>query len=102
MQMSMTNCVNCGSAKDADAKVCPFCGTSYFDLTDIDLDCHHMCVVRFKIGDKVFTMKAYLRVAEFHYDHPMIDISSIDERGRRFIPASEPQVTAKIEFVGVN
>ena len=28
--MSMTNCPNCGSAKDPHVSVCPFCGTSYF------------------------------------------------------------------------
>ena len=31
-----TNCVNCGAAIETDATKCPFCGTSYFDLTAID------------------------------------------------------------------
>lgn len=31
-----TNCVNCGAAIETDAEKCPFCGTSYFDLTAID------------------------------------------------------------------
>ena len=34
--MSKTNCVNCGSAKDIDEIKCPFCGTTYLDLTAID------------------------------------------------------------------
>ena len=34
--MSKTNCVNCGAAKDIDAIKCPFCGTTYLDLTAID------------------------------------------------------------------
>ena len=31
-----TNCVNCGAAIEVDETKCPFCGTSYFDLTAID------------------------------------------------------------------
>lgn len=34
--MSKTNCVNCGAAKDVDEIKCPFCGTTYLDLTAID------------------------------------------------------------------
>jgi hypothetical protein len=34
--VSKTNCVNCGAAKDIDAIKCPFCGTTYLDLTAID------------------------------------------------------------------
>lgn len=36
--MSKTNCINCGAAKDTEEIKCPFCGTSYFDMTAIDLD----------------------------------------------------------------
>lgn len=35
--MKRTNCVNCGAAIDIEATKCPFCGTSYFDLTAVDL-----------------------------------------------------------------
>ena len=31
-----TNCVNCGAAIDISEVKCPFCGTTYFDLTAID------------------------------------------------------------------
>ena len=34
--MSKTNCVNCGAAKDTSEIKCPFCGTTYLDLTAID------------------------------------------------------------------
>lgn len=34
--MSKTNCINCGAAKDTDEIKCPFCGTTYLDLTAID------------------------------------------------------------------
>ena len=34
--MSKTNCINCGAAKDTSDIKCPFCGTTYLDLTAID------------------------------------------------------------------
>lgn len=34
--MSKTNCVNCGASKDIEEIKCPFCGTTYLDLTAID------------------------------------------------------------------
>lgn len=34
----MTNCVNCGAAIESHIEKCPFCGTSYFDFTNIDFN----------------------------------------------------------------
>lgn len=34
--MSKTNCINCGAAKDTSEIKCPYCGTTYLDLTAID------------------------------------------------------------------
>ena len=95
--MSMTNCVNCGSAKEADAKVCPFCGTSYFDFTDIDLDGKHPCIVRFAHGGHVFQMKAFPSIAEITL-HPVdMDIRGVD--GRIMMMSRNNNITARIEFV---
>jgi len=98
--MSMTNCVNCGSAKDVDAKVCPFCGTSYFDLTDIDLDQRHPCVVRFKFQDKIFQMKAFVGLAEFHFRPDYMDIRSSDGMTIKHL-LMRNNISANIEFISV-
>lgn len=45
--MSKTNCINCGAAKDIDEIKCPFCGTTYIDLTAIDFDSHAPVVCDF-------------------------------------------------------
>lgn len=97
--MSMTNCINCGSAKDIHAKVCPFCGTSYFDLTDIDLsqDRRQPCVVRFKYGENVFQMKAFVSLAELTVCPDYMDITSLDDYTHRYI-STRNNVRANIEF----
>ena len=94
--MSMTNCVNCGSAKDVDARVCPFCGTSYFDLTDIDMDGRHPCIVRFKHGDNVFQMKAFPTITEITF-HP-VAMDARDMSGRLLGCVTQNNITARIEF----
>lgn len=35
--MKEKNCPNCGSPYDPSLNACPYCGTSYFDLTGINL-----------------------------------------------------------------
>ena len=34
--MSNRNCPNCGAPYDIDVNKCPYCGTSYFDLSALD------------------------------------------------------------------
>lgn len=97
--MSMTNCVNCGSAKETTSAVCPFCGTSYFDLTDIDLDQQHPCIVRFKFKDNIFQMKAFVGLAEFTLSPVTMEITNLDD-GPRFLHHHN-DVRANIEFVCV-
>lgn len=36
--MKQTNCPNCGAPYDLELIKCPYCGTSYFDLSFIDFD----------------------------------------------------------------
>ena len=55
--MSRTNCINCGAAKDTNEIKCPFCGTTYVDLTAID----------FSSGDPVvcqFVLPNYIRIGD--------------------------------------
>lgn len=68
-----TNCVNCGAAIDIDEQKCPFCGTSYFDLTDIDFTAHDPVAVRMKVpctnGAKaMITMLAMPKFGEFNIE----------------------------------
>ena len=100
--MSMTNCVNCGSAKEVSASVCPFCGTSYFDLTDIDLsEDRKPCVVRFKYRGNIFQMKSFLTLAEFTLRPSYLDVTSLNEATHTYIKQHN-DVRANIEFICVD
>ena len=47
--MSKTNCINCGAAKDTEEIKCPFCGTTYIDLTCIDFSSRNPVACSFKL-----------------------------------------------------
>lgn len=49
--MSKTNCINCGAAKDTSEIKCPFCGTTYLDLTSIDFSSNDPVVCQFVLPD---------------------------------------------------
>lgn len=51
-----TNCVNCGAAIEVDAVKCPFCGTSYFDLTAIDFTSSDPVALKLRLPCQVGTM----------------------------------------------
>lgn len=51
--MSKTNCINCGAAKDTDEVKCPFCGTTYLDLTAIDFSSGDPVVCQFVLPDNI-------------------------------------------------
>lgn len=51
--MSKTNCINCGAAKDTSEIKCPFCGTTYLDLTAIDFSSDDPVVCQFVLPNNV-------------------------------------------------
>ena len=61
-----TNCVNCGAAIDVDADKCPFCSTSYFDLTAIDFTSRSPVALRMRVpfGEKNKATVSMLAIPE--------------------------------------
>ena len=54
--MSKTNCINCGAAKDTSDIKCPFCGTTYLDLTAIDFSSDDPVVCQFVMPNHYHVM----------------------------------------------
>ena len=67
--MSKTNCVNCGAAKDTSEIKCPFCGTTYLDLTAIDFTSRDPVVCQFVMphskGKVIMSMLARPEMRKF-------------------------------------
>ena len=54
--MSRTNCKNCGAPIELEVSKCAYCGTSYFDFSDIDLQAP--VFLRLKYNNNIIVMKA--------------------------------------------
>ena len=101
--MSKTNCPNCGSAKDVTEIVCPFCGTAYFDMADIDLEGKTPCILRLKMPgtNSLFLMKAVPRMANITITPRTLDITSFcDPRPLHIVESVEKEVS--LEFFCVD
>lgn len=52
------NCPNCGAVLEIDKVKCPYCGTSYFDLSAIPA--REPFFARVKDGERIMLVKAWL------------------------------------------
>lgn len=55
--MSKTNCPNCGAPYDLQLNKCPYCGTSYFDMSCIDIDGGEPFYLKLKMNGMTITQK---------------------------------------------
>lgn len=54
----MRNCPNCGAPIDPYKCKCEYCGTYYYDLTNINLINGEPCYIQFKIDNMILTTLA--------------------------------------------
>lgn len=55
--MNQRNCPNCGAPYNIELSTCPYCGTSYFDMSAIDINERKPFYLKLKIGNMIFTSK---------------------------------------------
>ena len=53
--MSKLNCPNCGAPISADNNKCPYCDTSYFDLSAIDINDNKPFYLKIRMGKQTIT-----------------------------------------------
>lgn len=53
--MSKLNCPNCGAPISADNNKCPYCNTSYFDLSSIDINNNEPFYLKIRMGKMTLT-----------------------------------------------
>lgn len=51
------NCENCGAPIDMETEKCPYCGTSYFDFSNIEID--SPVILKLKYQGQLFIAKAF-------------------------------------------
>ncbi len=59
--MASKNCPNCAAPYDVVLNKCPYCGTSYFDLSAIDICSEEPFYLKIKSGNVTYTSKVVVR-----------------------------------------
>lgn len=55
--MKQRNCPNCGAPYKTELNTCPYCGTSYFDMSAIDIGERRPFYLKLKMDNMIFTSK---------------------------------------------
>lgn len=55
--MASKNCPNCAAPYDVSLNKCPYCGTSYFDMSCIDIDSLEPFYLKIRTGGLTITAK---------------------------------------------
>lgn len=58
--METRNCPNCAAPYDVTLNKCPYCGTSYFDISCIDIDSFEPFYLKLKKGNNTFVSKVII------------------------------------------
>lgn len=53
--MKQRNCPNCGAPYDVLLNKCPYCGTSYFDMSALDFNDREPFYLKIRYGDMTIT-----------------------------------------------
>lgn len=103
MKMKL-NCPNCGAPVDAELHKCPYCNTSYFDMSSVDIDGRTPFYLRIKTkmdGNSVFItqfVKPVLETIEIDSDTKYLN----DKHGNLVNSwITSKTVTTNLSFVGL-
>lgn len=55
--MASKNCPNCSAPYDVGLNKCPYCGTSYFDMSCIDINSLEPFYIKIKSGNMTYVSK---------------------------------------------
>lgn len=97
------NCPNCGAPYEVKLNKCPYCGTSYFDMSCLDMDGHTPCYIKVKtmVGSKeaYVTLKAIPRMGDIEITTDTKDIPFYDGVIKKFVTHSS--LGMNISFEGI-
>ena len=101
----MTNCLNCGAPFDVDKEKCSYCGTSYYDMSAIDINSTKPFML--KIKTKMNGAECYITQLVRVLPQMNIEITSditevIDYRGASILSlVSNRSMTTNLVFQAV-
>ena len=102
--MRRRNCLNCGAPYDIDKNKCPYCGTSYYDMSAVDFESGEPFYLKIRTnmnGQQVYItqlVKPILNTIEMSTD--TVDCYSYNGNVASYI--SNKSLTTNISFIGIS
>lgn len=72
--MERKNCPNCGAVYEINEIKCPYCGTSYFDLSSLNLDNQEPFYLKIKVNGMVLTQLVKPTICQINMESNNVDI----------------------------
>lgn len=94
--MDSRNCPNCAAPYDTNLNTCPFCNTSYFDMSCIDFKEHKPFYLKIKTNFGIITQKVIPTLKDIEFHTVTTDIVGCGNDVRRIF--SGRSMTTNIEF----
>lgn len=102
--MRRRNCPNCGAPYDIDKNTCPYCSTSYYDMSAVDFESGEPFYLKIRTnmnGQQVYItqlVKPILNTIEILTD--TVDCYSHNGKVASYI--SNKSLTTNISFIGIS
>lgn len=78
-----TNCPNCASPLEIGEVKCPYCGTTYYDLSAIDFDSNEPIFLTIKKDNMLITQK--VKPQTFSFESSCDEVFATDNKGHRLM-----------------
>ena len=101
------NCPNCGAVYEPEKNKCPYCGTSYFDMTAINMAAGEPFYLKVKVAMGGTPMYITQKViADINHSAPHIILTQEETRAQRtgsteFISSASCQCTTNLSFIAI-
>lgn len=101
----MTNCLNCGAPFDVDKEKCAYCGTSYYDMSALDInnDKPFMLKIKTKMnGTECYITQLVKARPEMHIEMSTETVDVVDIMGAPILShISNRSLTTNLVFQAV-
>lgn len=80
----MTNCLNCGAPFDVDKEKCAYCGTSYYDMSALDIHSDKPFMLKLKTrmnGTEYYITQLVRVLPEINMEMTSETVDAVDYRG---------------------
>lgn len=78
-----TNCPNCGAILEIGEVKCPYCGTTYYDLSAIDFNSNEPIFLTIKKGNMLITQK--VKPQTFSFESSCDEVFATDSKGHKLM-----------------